>query len=432
MSKCLFFILLFSYTALLSEAQVQELTMDSALKAGLQNNFNIRLAKKNMEISSLQNTIGNAGFLPSVDLRGSTNNSANNIRQQFINGEENNRNGAKSSSFGGSVDLNWTLFDGFEMFYRKDELELREEQSIVSLETEIRQTSTEIINSFLNVALTQQELVSYQSILEASGKQVKIARLKWKSGNGSRLELMRLQADFNSDSIAFVQAKVRHQSNLILLARLTQIENIESVSTNFGFNLDSAPYNELLEKLYDNNNNLQLARNRLSLAQNAIKQNQSTNYPDIGLNLGYDFLESESEAGFLASNRNYGWNYGFSLNYNLFNGLQSRNTIEVARENLNYESLLTELITIEEEDKLQQAYIEYDSYQSLLELSNENLEISESNYQLILEEYELGSTDYLDVLNAKEQLERSLVQYYTIQADLLRSIAEIKRLCGLF
>ena len=68
-----------------------------------------RLAENN-------STIGNAGFLPTLDAGGSYIKSSSNTKQEYFDGRTIDRTNAKSTNINAGINLNWTIFDGLAMF----------------------------------------------------------------------------------------------------------------------------------------------------------------------------------------------------------------------------------------------------------------------------------------------------------------------------
>lgn len=64
------------------------LTLDQALQTGLQNNYSVRIAKNDASIAANNVTIGNAGFLPVLDVFGNITQGIDDSKQQYLSGQE--------------------------------------------------------------------------------------------------------------------------------------------------------------------------------------------------------------------------------------------------------------------------------------------------------------------------------------------------------
>ena len=109
-------------------ANAQTLTLEQAIQLALKNNYDIKIAKNNLKIDERNNTIGNAGMLPIVNANINNNNTLNTINLTQANGEERELEGVRNLNLNYGVGLDWTIFDGFRMFARKEQLKTLEEQ----------------------------------------------------------------------------------------------------------------------------------------------------------------------------------------------------------------------------------------------------------------------------------------------------------------
>ena len=114
-------LLIFFFCIVKINAQ-EVLTMENALKIALENNFEIKIAANNLDIDKTNLAIGNAGMLPKVTANLVDANRIENSTQTLQNGTVNTLDNAKNNSLNYGVGLDWTVFDGFKMFARLDQL----------------------------------------------------------------------------------------------------------------------------------------------------------------------------------------------------------------------------------------------------------------------------------------------------------------------
>jgi outer membrane protein len=99
------------------------LTLSDAIDAALDQNFDIRIAQVEQGQAKANNTIGNAGMLPSVTAIGGLNKSITDTRLELASGQVQDRKGATSEGITGAVQLDWVLFDGMRMFINRRRLQ---------------------------------------------------------------------------------------------------------------------------------------------------------------------------------------------------------------------------------------------------------------------------------------------------------------------
>ena len=82
---------------------------------GLERNFSILVARNNEVISNNNYSLGNAGFLPTLDLSSRYGGSVTNTTQNLNVGGQSITNGARATSANVSALLGWTIFNGFNV-----------------------------------------------------------------------------------------------------------------------------------------------------------------------------------------------------------------------------------------------------------------------------------------------------------------------------
>ena len=115
----------------------QVLSLEEAIRIALERNYEIRISSNNLEIDRNNVNRANAGMIPALTGNFSNNHTLQNSRQQRADGQINERNNAKGSNLNYGVSLNWTVFDGFGMFARYDQLKAREQLGEAELQLTI-------------------------------------------------------------------------------------------------------------------------------------------------------------------------------------------------------------------------------------------------------------------------------------------------------
>jgi len=400
------------------------LTLEQAIQTGLENNYNIRIAEKNRAIDANNVHLGNAGFLPTLGVDATQTNNVTNTQQEYINGETINRDGATANSFNARAELRWTLFDGLEMFTTHDKLKEIRNKGKEEYKQAVLANMKSIMSQYYRVVREKQLLALRQQALALAGQRRDIAKTNYQVGGGSKLDYMQAKVDYNSDTSSIIKQREKVVSAKVRLNELLA----RSVEAEFTV-LDTIPlqerlgYQKLVEDMVNKNPELNIAVQNRRISSLGKKNIQAQRYPDIGLNLGYDYSWSQSEAGFVSESRENGFDYGLFLSYPLFQGFninrQKQNaTIAVERANLAFEQKRQELRA-----DLKVAYNNYANQYNLLEWEQENVEVARKNYNIAEASYDLGDASYLDVKEAQTeylQAQDRLLQarYQTKQAEL--------------
>ncbi|MEX2601556.1 MAG: TolC family protein, partial [Balneolaceae bacterium] len=202
--------------ASLAQSQDSLFTLDQAIELGLENNHGIRISRNLAEISSNNLTLGNAGFLPEISASASRSESVVNSRFETAASSGENR-GAESTSTNAGVSLNWTLFDGFQMFIAHEQLGELEELGSMELRLQMEETVSLIITSYLSITRISGQLRVFEDAVAVSRERIEIAETKRDLGSGSEYELLQARNDLNADRAAVLRERNRLEDAKILL-----------------------------------------------------------------------------------------------------------------------------------------------------------------------------------------------------------------------
>ncbi len=141
----LFFIFIWSIGNVLFAQTEKAITLSEAIQMGLENNYQIKIAEKQVAIAQNNNVWQNTGRYPSVDFNLRSNNSftRSNNPASFIP-EVSNISGGITPS----IDGRWTIFDGFKVDINKTRLEELELQSKAQIGVAIENNIQAIMLSY--------------------------------------------------------------------------------------------------------------------------------------------------------------------------------------------------------------------------------------------------------------------------------------------
>src|SRR6478609_225152 len=200
-----FVILLFVSSSVFSQ---QVLTVDEAIKIGLEKNYSVLIVKGQQEIAKVQNNLGNAGMSPNLTATGNYNLANLNSFQEFATCATQEKNGAKSNALGGSLNLSWTVFDGLKMFAVKKRLNMNEEYSAVALRKQMENTIFEIITSYYDIVRFKELIKAENQNLSIYTERKKISQLKYEIGSASKVDMLLSQTDENKAKGTIIQLEL--------------------------------------------------------------------------------------------------------------------------------------------------------------------------------------------------------------------------------
>lgn len=416
-------------TVLASAAYAQDtLQLDEALNLGLENNFGIKLVRNNVQIARNNNTYGNAGFYPEIAATGAYDNSLSNTEQRFFDGRVRSAENAKTSSLNGGLLLNWTIFQGFNLFVAKNTLEELQQLEELEARMEVERVVASVIVTYYNIVQQTQRVAVLEDAVSLSSERRNLARYRYELGSASQLDVYQAGVDFNADTAALVREKnllVSLKTDLnSLLARdaSTQFSVSDSIMVE-----TSIKYDDLLEKVKSQNAQLFLARTNLSLAALNSRFWSSQYYPAVSLYSGYNYINSTSEVGLLQSNLNYGPSYGVRATFNILNGFSTRRNVQNARILQESAQLGLQQTELQVQNEVYKFYADYEAALRLLDLERENVVLADSNLVIAVEKYRLGAIYNVELreiqlkqIDARVRYLRALFEAKLAETELLR------------
>lgn len=422
-------------TALIATEQDSTFTLDEALSVALENNFQIRLEQKSLEIAEENNQIGNAGMLPTVSLSGGANQSIQNTEQTLEFGDgpvTQSRNGAKSTSYNAGAELQWTLFDGMKMFVTKDKLNQLENTGQLALKSRIETTLSEVIKAYYATALEEERLELMKSSLEVSEERVTISKQKYEVGKASKMEYLQAQVDLNADKSALVR-----QQEAIIAQKLMLWQMLGTVApdTTIHLTYDYTPnrifdLQELQKNALQRNPNLLFLQSQSKVNLLAIQEFRKDLWPKLNFNMGYRFAEQQNEVGVMRENQAIGLSYGLTATMTVFDGWNQKRQLQNAqvqadRADLTYQEAETQIIS-----SVRSAFLTYQNSLELIKLEEQNLEVARENEDIALERYRVGRSNALEIREAQRNAISAEIRYLEAIHSANMAEVELLRLSG--
>lgn len=382
-------------------------TLKKCLEEGLANNYSLRIIRNDEQVGHNNATLANAGYLPTVDLSaGYTGNLDNSDTKNRTSGETVAERNVYDQTIRTGVDLNWTLFDGFNIsttYKQLKELErMGETNTRIALEDFIAGLAAEYYN------YVQQEirLKNFLYAVSLSKERLRIVEERYHIGNFSRLDYQQAKVDFNADSAQYMK-----QQELVVTSRISLNELMAVQEVNRPLRIadsvitvnDALDYDELWSSTIAVNANLLKAEQVTTLAQLDYKKVLSRNYPYVKLNAGYGYTLNKYETGTIRKRSNWGANGGLTIGINLWDGNRRREkkNASLAIRNAQLEREQLELVLKADLSNLWQAYR---NNLRLLNLERQNLVAARENHEIAKERYLLGDLSGIEMREAQKSL----------------------------
>lgn len=422
-------LLSFSYSIV-----AQVINLEECLTIGLEQNFDIRIKRNEQTISDRNVTWGNAGLMPTIDATTGVNLKSDNANQTPADGsEENSIRNNNTQALNASVNLNWTIFDGFnaQTNYKK----LKELRSMGELSTQLTIESfiANLSAEYFNLVKETMRMQNLKSAVKLSGEQLRIVEARYQIGDLSRLDLQQARVDFNSDSSRLIyQYEVLNTSRI----RLNELMGVDSVETPLVAADTSivltpiAPKDVLWNSVLTSNILLQLTQKDIALSQLNLKNIESRYYPYVRLNTGYGFSHFNYDVGSFDKQRTWGPNVGVTVGINLFDGFNKRREQKNARTRIENTQLEREQMQLAIKSDFANMWQSYLNNLELFQLEKENVEVARENYNIAIERYKLGDLAGIRLREAQNSLLDAEERLVTAQYNIKMNEIALKQISG--
>lgn len=433
------YIFIFSILTLASEAQ-ENMTLEKALSIGLENNFGIKIADKQIAIAENNNTWARAGRTPTIDLNGSfTNNLVNdNNPASFLQGTY------YSGSLGITANANWVVYNGGRIALNKEQLELAIEQQKLNKSTDINTLFRSIYQQYYEVIFQQEQLEVLKQVLALSEDRLAYENTRRKFGSSNAYNLIQFETAVVADSNSIISQQQRVEVAKRNLYTTLDVLGYQEYTFDerLSISQETIDADKLKQVMSEENYTLKslemiASLNRLNtgLAQAATKPTFSMS-GSIGFSEnGFKFFADDPNTGdpfpFLFSNRITGA-VNANVTYNLFDGGVRKDDIQSAR----LQEEIDQLSILEAKAELNnQLDILIDNYQNQLELlaiTDRQIQLASSNLEMTEERFKSGLITSLDYRNVQNQYLNAAYAKVGAIYTILVTKSEIDFLVGVF
>ena len=386
----------------------------------MKNNYSLRITRNEELISHNNATLANAGFLPTLDLSAGYDAQLNsNNSEMRATGEIDKTRNAFDQTANAGIDLNWTIFDGFNISTNYKKLKELERMGETNTRIAIEDFIAEMAAEYYNFLQQRLRLNNYYNAVLLSKERLRIVEERYNIGNFSRLDYQQAKVDFNADSAQYMKQQEVVITSRIALNEMMAIDQvytpIETIEKDIAIN-DTLDFVDLWHCTLSNNATLLLAGQNNTLAQLDYKKVVSRNYPYIKLRAGYDYGFNQYGQNAVVRRQAWGGNAGVSIGFNLWDGNRRREmrNAKIEIENVKLSRDRLELSLKADLGNLWQAYR---NNLELLDLEKTNVITARENHEIAKERYMLGDLSGIEMREAQQSLLEAEERLLSVEYD---------------
>ncbi len=385
--------------------KVPTLTLHDALQTALKNSLDIQISQNNVEVQSLQNTLGFAGGLPSVALSGSNNVVINNTRQEFNTGDPRQATGARSTQYAGGLAGSYLLYNGGYVVANRKRLDELQKISELQLNSTVQNILADASLKYYAVVQQQRYIRTLEASVEVSRQKLRLIDARQAVGLANNADRFQAQLDLNAQlQTQKQQALAAEQAKADLLRALTLDLNTPIALE------DTIPVDRNLrwadlETALQRNPALLAAERQVQVNELLVRVAQANRYPALGLNAGANFARSQNAVGTTLFNQSYGPYAGLGIALPIYTGGVNKRLVDVARVNTKTAELQSLALQKNYQLNARKAWEAYEQTLVLVDNAEQNYTTARKLLKLIQMRLDAGLSTLVDVRIAQQSFE---------------------------
>lgn len=385
----------------------QHYTLKSCLETGLEKNYSLRIVRNEEQVSKNNATIANAGYLPTLDLSAGFSGSINDTETKVrATGEKTKTDGVFDKTLNAGLNLNWTIFDGFQIQANYARLKELEQQGETLTRIAIEDFIAELTAEYYNYIQQEIRLKNFRYAMSLSKERLRIVEERYIVGNFSRLDLQQARVDYNADRAQYMKQQESVKTSRIRLNELMANDDmVQPITVNDSIiDLNTLlSFDDLWQSTLNNNASLLKSEQDKKLASLEMKAVKSRNFPYLKLNAGYGYTLNKYEINANSRRDNLGLNFGVTMGFNLFDG-NRRREMKNARIAIENAKLQQDDMRQTLKADLSNLWQAYQNNIEMLKLERENLIAAVENHEIASERYMLGNLSGIEMREAQKSL----------------------------
>ncbi len=411
------------------------LTLEEAIATALKNNYDIQLSKNDSLVAALDYSYRNAVFFPRLNASMGTTWNNNDQKQTLADGTKREQNNLKSSNINGSLNLNWTLFDGFKMFATREKAAEFIKLGELGVKNQVINTVASVIITYYNIVRQKQQLRAIEEQMSVSQVRVDLAQRKLDIGVGAKPDVLQSNVDLNAQKSSQLEQQTEIEQ---LKEQLNQVMNVQAAPA---YDVaDSIPLNtaialgDIQAGIESTNPALLIAKKNIDIAGITLKERRAERWPTVSFNSVYNFTRTKNQTVINPFsplfNQSSGFNYGLTAAIPIFNNFNNKRLINQAQLDIQYNQLLYDnqrsLLNV----AVITAFKEYEQQKKALALEEENILLAKENVTIALEVYRLGASTIVQLREAQKSLEDAYDRLIAARYETKLAETELLRLKG--
>ena len=399
----------------LSGRQSGEWTLEDCIRYALKENISLQKSRINVQTSAVYLKTARAALFPNLSFSTSQNvvNRPYQETSSTVSGTEVLYNTSKTS-YNGNYGLNaqWTLYNGSK---RKKTIEQETlNNRIAQLDASATANSIEesITQVYVQILYAAEAVNVNRNTLEVSRAQCDRGKQLLEAGSLSRADYAQLEAQVSSDNYQLVTSEVALQDYKLQLKQLLELDGGEEMSlylpqlSDAQVLLPLPDKNEVFNTAMTLRPEIESGKLNVQASELAIGIARAGFLPSLSLSAGIGTTNVSGSDYTFAQQVKNGWNNsaGLSLSVPIFSNRQNKSAVQKAE--LQHQTSRLDLQETQKElyKTIEDLWLNANSAQQQYVAATEKLRSTQTSFELVSEQFNMGMKNTVDLLTEKNNL----------------------------
>jgi outer membrane protein len=402
--------------------------LQACIDYALQQNITIRKNRLNAKSAEVDVKTARAALFPSLTASVSQRivNRPNSQTNTIIDGD-NITSSQSKTSYNGSygIDANWTLYNGSKRLNTLKQQRMNNriaELGVAESENTIEESITQI---YVQILYAAEAVKVNEATLDVSRAECERARALLAAGSIARSDLAQLEAQVSTDKYQLVTAQATLQDYKLQLKQLLELDGEKEMTLYIPTLGDENVLSPLPSKTDVYRSALTLrpeieaGRLNVKASELDIDIARSGYIPTISLSAGIGSTNTNGNDFTFGEQIKQNWNnsLGFTVSVPIFSNRQTKSAVEKAK----IQKQTSELDLLDDQKTLYKTietlWLDANSAQQRYAAATEKLKSTQTSYELIQEQFNLGMKNTVELLTEKSNLLSA--QQETLQAKYM-------------
>lgn len=407
---------LFSGAGMLSGVSAQEMwDLQSCIDYALEQNITIRKNRVTAESTQIDVKTAKAALFPSLSFSTSQQvvNRPYQEKSNMVSGNEIISSSSKTS-YNGNYGLNasWTLYNGSKRLKTIKQEQLNNQVAELDVATSENSIQESIAQIYIQILYAAESVRVNENTLEVSVAQRDRGQQLLNAGSIAKSDFAQLEAQVSADLYQLVTAQTTLQDYKLQLKQLLELDGEDEMNIYLPELSDENVLTPLPTKrdIYISalaiRPEIEASKLNIEASELGIDIAKSSYFPTISLSAGIGTNHTSGSDFTFAEQVKNGWNnsIGLSVSVPIFNNRQTKSAVQKAK--LQRE---TSMLSLLEEQKalyktIEGLWLDANSAQQQYAAANAKLKSTQTSYELISEQFNLGMKNTVELLTEKNNL----------------------------